>query len=100
MTFTSTIRITGPVRTDRIDPREVLDAIHAAMSYPFEWSSDTPDAVAEILLDAGYVWPDEDKMRKFEDEDGRDITDPKIQKEIRKAQPGPGRYLTGRRRKP
>ena len=49
--------------------RNLLDRIHAAMCYPFQWNADTHDAVAAVLGGEGYRFPDED-------DDVNDIDDP------------------------
>lgn len=41
------------------DWRNVVDRIHEAMAWPFQWSADTPEAVADILTSVGYTFPDE-----------------------------------------
>lgn len=35
----------------------ILEKIHAAMVVPFDWSADTPEAVAFILEHNGYSFP-------------------------------------------
>lgn len=47
--------------------RALLDDIHRAMVFPFDWSSDTPDAVASILAAEGYTWPSEERSNALED---------------------------------
>lgn len=42
--------------------RDALDLIHARMCFPWEWSSDTPEAVWEVLERAGYGMPEEHEV--------------------------------------
>lgn len=41
------------------DPIDTLNQIHAAMVVPFQWTSETPEAVWGLLADAGFKMPAE-----------------------------------------
>ena len=53
--------------------RTALDLIHAIMSVPYEWSSDTIDAVAVVLNSIGYDFPDEDESARLYDQYGKGV---------------------------
>lgn len=50
--------------------RTALDLIHAVMCVPYDWSSETVEAVAGVLAAIGYTFPDEDESVRIDAEFG------------------------------
>lgn len=50
--------------------REALDMIHAVMSFPFEWSPDTIEQVADVMTSRGYKFPTEEEVEALEEKYG------------------------------
>lgn len=50
-----------------------LVRIHQAMSVPFDWSADTPEAVADVITSLGFKFPEENEVFEMEEAVGRGV---------------------------
>lgn len=46
--------------------RDCLDAIHAFMAVPFDWTADTIELIQMVLTERGYTFPDPDEAAALE----------------------------------
>jgi len=72
-----------------VPPNDLINAlngIHSVLCFPFDWTSDTPEDIANIMAGLGYKMTAEDVTRRLHEE-GLTCEDDEVYDEIVKCRP-------------